>query len=210
MSQSEGEGKMIDREIAAIGDELVRSSVEGEFSAQQGLVDELWPYIYRASKRMSSRAISRWLKDEKNIKLSPVTIAKALRESDRYWLKFFDPIEAAALIVARAHGVESIVRLLEDECIFSDATNGIPTVAGDAGIDEYDKAKDTIAELWFGETLDALSREECLGVVCTKEREEEAEGKSDEGGSKSSGEPIDRETSRDTVEHLHEDGPAHG
>ena len=43
---------------------LVEHAKQADFSAQRGLIDELFPAIFQASKRMSLRAISRWLRDE--------------------------------------------------------------------------------------------------------------------------------------------------
>lgn len=170
----------MDSEIADIGNELVRVAEEdAEFSAQRGLVDELFPYIYRASKRMSTRAISRWLKEAKNIKLSAATIAKALRESDRYWIAFFDEVEAAADIVARAHGWDSGIDLIKDSNAYLGETSQTPVVSGENGYWEYQGAKSIVESVWFN-GLDDVGREECLAVVEAARRQEEAEEKNNE------------------------------
>lgn len=54
---------------------------------------------------MSTRALSRWLQDTHNIKLSAVSIAKALRESEKYWEARADSIEQAARAVENVTGV---------------------------------------------------------------------------------------------------------
>lgn len=164
---------IINPEIKRIGQELVEGAErEEEFSAQRGLVDELFPYIYRASKRMSTRAISRWLKEQQNISLSAVTIAKALRESERYWVAFLDEVEPAAEIVARAHDIACGRRLLEDEELFVGVTGSTPTLSGIAAAGEYEDACETVRNNWF-QVLDAAGREECLAVVGAAERREE-------------------------------------
>jgi hypothetical protein len=67
--------------IKNIGDALLNHAEEVEPS-RRGVADDLFPYIYVAAKKMSTRAISRWLEETQGIKLSAATIAKVLRESD--------------------------------------------------------------------------------------------------------------------------------
>jgi len=64
---------------------------------KRGLVVELFPAIFAASERMSTRAICRFLKDEHGINLSVVTISKALKDPKKYWNLFFDIIEPSVL-----------------------------------------------------------------------------------------------------------------
>ena len=64
--------------VTHIGLKLVGHSKSTEFSANRGLVIEMFPFIFEASQRMSARAISRFLKEEQGVKLSYVTITKAL------------------------------------------------------------------------------------------------------------------------------------
>jgi predicted nucleic acid-binding protein len=175
----------IDPYVEEIGEALVMSAEQDEsFSKQRGRVDELFPYIYRASKRMSTRAISRWLMEARNVKLSAVTIAKALRESDRYWLSYYDEVEPASGIVARAYGFDDGRQLLEDEDLFARVTGTPPAVSGPDGLDEYNGAVHIVLSQWFN-LLDAPGREECLAAVYAAERKEEAEeGKKNEAGSK--------------------------
>lgn len=78
---------------------------DAPFSNQRGLVTELLPYILEASNRMSVRAISAWLEKEKNIKLSPATIAKAIREKDKHFEDWFEDIEPYATHFADFNGL---------------------------------------------------------------------------------------------------------
>ena len=84
-----------------IGQKLVSHSKEAEFTANRGLVYELFPFIYEASDRMSARAIGRFLEEEQNIKLSAVTITKALNDPKKSWLSFFATIEPEAVTLAK-------------------------------------------------------------------------------------------------------------
>ena len=151
-----------------LGAKLVEDArLNEEFSAQRGLINELFPYIYEASKRMSSRAISRWL-EANGTKLSPATVAKALRNPDPYWQEIFDEIEPSVLIFERAHKVEA-EEFLKNADVFHMLAAKPPTLhaQSDDGIgdafDEYDSARAKIDEDWF--TMPEQAIEACLSSV---------------------------------------------
>jgi hypothetical protein len=56
-----------------MGERLVQCAQEQEISAR-GRISELFPYIYQASKRMNTRAISSFLTDNFGLELSAVGI----------------------------------------------------------------------------------------------------------------------------------------
>jgi hypothetical protein len=84
-----------------IGLKLVGHSKATEFSANRGLVTDLFPFIFEASQRMSARAISRFLLEEQGVKLSAVTITKALNDPKKSWNAFFDAVEPSARVIAK-------------------------------------------------------------------------------------------------------------
>src|ERR1035437_8951234 len=84
-----------------VGQKLVGHSKSAEFTANRGLVVELFPFIFEASDRMSARAICRFLQEDQNIRLSAVTITKALNDPKRIWLSFFESIESSAITTAK-------------------------------------------------------------------------------------------------------------
>jgi hypothetical protein len=84
-----------------VGQKLVGHSKSAEFTANRGLVVELFPFIFEASDRMSARAICRFLQEDQNIRLSAVTITKALNDPKRSWLSFFESIESSAITTAK-------------------------------------------------------------------------------------------------------------
>jgi hypothetical protein len=148
-----------------LGSELVENSrLADEFSAQRGLINELFPYVYEASKRMSSRAISRWLA-EKGVKLGPATIAKALRNPEPYWQELADEIEPAARLFSDAHDIA-----LRDVLTNGDAASSLaaqpPVVAGATrggimdSLSDIENATEKLLE-WF--KLPDSAREACLG-----------------------------------------------
>ena len=87
--------------LTEVGKKLVDHSKSTEFTANRGLVIELFPFISEASERMSARAISRFLLEEQNIKLSAVTITKALNDPKKSWISFFTAIEPSAITIAK-------------------------------------------------------------------------------------------------------------
>jgi hypothetical protein len=84
-----------------IGQKLVGHSKSAEFTANRGLVVELFPFIFEASERMSARAIGRFLQEHQNIRLSAVTITKGLNDPKRSWISFFNTLEPSATITAK-------------------------------------------------------------------------------------------------------------
>jgi hypothetical protein len=87
--------------LTEVDQKLAGHSKSAEFTATRGLVIELFPFIYEASERMSARAISRFLAEEQNIKLSQVTITRALGDAKKSWLSYFSDIEQEAKIIAK-------------------------------------------------------------------------------------------------------------
>jgi hypothetical protein len=84
-----------------VGQKLVGHSKSTEFTANRGLVVELFPFIFEASERMSARAINRFFEQEQKIKLSAVTITKALNDPKKSWISFFETLEPNATITAK-------------------------------------------------------------------------------------------------------------
>jgi len=163
-----------DPELREVGCDLVKhAEFEAVFSAQRGIVDELFPYIYVASKRMSTRAISRWLMATQKIKLSAATIAKALREADKYWEEYFETIEPAAQIFARAHNIP-IADFLFDLNEFGSLRTREKDLrfSGDEGYNEYQEAAETLEQDWF-QLLDDEAREKCKAFVPDESEEHE-------------------------------------
>src|ERR1700724_4364064 len=93
------------KDLKKIGGELVKDSRRVRFSAARGVVADLFPFIFQASQRMSTRAISDWLNKKHQIYISAATIAKALREQRKYWALFFNTIRISAVCFESAHDV---------------------------------------------------------------------------------------------------------
>jgi hypothetical protein len=157
----------IDDEIHQIGAGLVQYADESaEFSAR-GVLGELFPYIYQASRRMSTRAISRWLAEGPKIKLSAVSIAKALRSPEKYWQQFAEFVEPQARIVEEAldwsmeeflYNTDSFLHVIDDP-------ETKPKISGDSqdemgrSLGEYEAAVGFLKDKWF--SLDTSVRDNC-------------------------------------------------
>ena len=101
--------------ITEIGGELTAfAREEAEYSAR-GILGELFPFMLQASKRMSTRAISRWLAESHGVKLSAVSISKALRTPERYWDEYIEMLEPIAMRIEAAtdFAVEDILTNLD-------------------------------------------------------------------------------------------------
>jgi len=154
--------------LQELGSELVENArLSAEFSAQRGLINELFPYVYEASKRMSSRAISRWL-ESKGMKLSAATIAKALRNPKPYWEELAEEIEPAATLFGNAHDIAVKDVLLNADAFYS-LCNRPPSVEGTTrdgqfqSFGEIQEATEKLRDEWF--TLPQSAREACLAYA---------------------------------------------
>jgi hypothetical protein len=157
--------KTEDLEIFEIGERLAKHSQEREISAR-GRITELFPYIYQASRRMSTRAISEFLDDNFGLKLSAVGVSRALKDEHKHWEKFAEIIEPEAAVVARAQEVD-MESILENEELFLRLTEKQrPIVSGSIGLRSYEQAVDFLKRRWFA--LDEEIRENCLKFLAKK------------------------------------------
>jgi hypothetical protein len=141
-----------------VGQKLVGHSKSAEFTANRGLVVELFPFIFEASSRMSARSISRFLQEEQNIRLSAVTITKALNDPQKSWLSFFESIESSAIIIAKHAKTASFKYLYLSKADYENRTSldkeGMITGMVARGVralirPEWVAADKVIREKWF-------------------------------------------------------------
>ena len=168
------------QEPKAVGRELVQYAMETKFSRQRGIVDELFPYMFLAARKMTSRQISAWLQKEKGIKLSFVSIAKALREPDKHWEAMAERVEPAARVLEEAYRVH-MRDLLSDKELFEKCRQETPepfkgkTDRPGWGLacGEIGYAFDTLDQEWFW--FDDRVRMACLEYMRRRDREAEHE-----------------------------------
>jgi hypothetical protein len=88
--------------LEAIGNSLIEH-VRDAAASRPGIIEELFPYIVQASKKISVRAISRFLEEKHGVKVSYVTVGRALRDPLKYWNLYYNRVEEQAWIVAETH-----------------------------------------------------------------------------------------------------------
>lgn len=140
-----------------IGDSLLAYAKGAEFSAQRGAVIELFPYIFQASKRLSARAISSFLQEKHGVKISYVTLGKALRQPEKYWNLFYDSIEPYAWTVGEAHE-KPLKYFMSEPDKFQEMLETKPCYLVDdiddkhswtTAMGEYDEALRILDDKWF-------------------------------------------------------------
>lgn len=133
--------------VAAIGQGLVAHSKSADLDRKRGLVVDLFPSIFGAHEKMSARAISRFLKEKHGIKLSAVTITKALNDPKKYWNQFFDTVEPHVKIYENWDKTETRDKFLYDDKAFKVMLPNLP------GRDLLRKA---LAKYEFAQAINAL------------------------------------------------------
>jgi hypothetical protein len=148
-------------ELCDIGESLLEAA-KTNFSAR-GVLTPLFPYIHEAAKSMSARAISRWLLSAHKVKVSDVTISKALRDPDRHWEAFAKYIEPWARTVENSidADMESFLSNVE---VFNHFVQR-PTIAASnddgarSAMHQFEGAVHCLRKNWF--SLDPSSRSNC-------------------------------------------------
>lgn len=161
------------------GQALIDYSKE-EFSAQRSVIGDWFPYMYIASRRMSLRAISRWLKEEQRIKLSFVAIARAMQNAERHWQELAESIEPAARVFGEAHKA-TLVDVLTRPELFEALELKPPRLTRgadgtiEAAMDEYMEAASVLRNRWFAYPQEV--RDECRRhIACLSHDEPTAIG----------------------------------
>jgi hypothetical protein len=141
-------------DIADIGAELVEASRNMDRSPSE-VLEELFPYVHDASKRMSTRGIRDWLKENHGIQISQPTISRALRNPEKYWRVFAEYIEPWARRVEESISAK-MQDFLFDERIFDHLIKEIPPAAAfaadsDESVEaaQVEAAANFLEQKWF-------------------------------------------------------------
>jgi len=166
--------------LSEVGAELVAASKEVERTPGE-IMEEMFPFVFEASRRMSARQISRWLHENRGIEISQPTISRALRNADKYWEQFADSIEPQARIVEGALDWQ-MEEFLYNERGFRhhiEDKKTPPKVSGDTfdeqmhSLGEYESAVRFLIDHWF--SLDSSVRDNCYRFFQSKDEDATSE-----------------------------------
>ena len=165
-----------------IGEELIRES-QGPKQKKRGISDDLFPYILVASMNgMSARAISRWLEEKQEVKLSAAMVAKVIRESDKRCMRLFEVMRHKEVVFL--HSITSLgtdvmadqpATTLFDKPRFESRSphqleQALLVVADESGTKkQMFETYDFIMENWFA--LPEQFKNECQRAVAKQEKE---------------------------------------
>lgn len=137
-----------DNELDEIRKGLLAFSESGATRAKHGLITSLFPFIYEAARRLSTRAIGRWLEETHNVRISPAGISKALREADKHWEGYWELIEPSARSFEATHHI-AMESFLFDRELFALRSGENPDFDNDDDQDQYWDAVDALRNDWF-------------------------------------------------------------
>ena len=156
--------------LPEIGRDMVAfASSKAPFTAARlGVIEQLFPYVWLAAKRMSLRAISNWLETERGVALSASTLSRAMRNKDKYWQVLLDFVDADADEFGDFKNLKAtdVLELSDEEfsCLLDE---GFTTQVADAdGYISKEKTQDfhaaghRLSKNWF--SVPAEARAECL------------------------------------------------
>ena|ERR1039457_567265 len=161
----------------AIGQNLWEHSKSFGFEANRGLVIELFPFLFGAFENMSARAISRALKEKQGVKLSAVTITKALNDPKKSWNQFFDTIESHVAVYEKSE------KRKREDFLYDDKRFKVllPELPGRETLRKYlwefevRQAIDVLREKWF--SIDLAIRLKARPYLADRLRAKEMKGK---------------------------------
>jgi len=164
-------------DLSSIGSHLVADATDFH-QPPRTLLQQLFPYIWEASRKMSTRGISHWLKTNYDLQISQATVSRALRNPDKQWEAFAEFIEPAARVVADAteNTIERVLYEIDPD-IFPDVMKEAkPILAGETNEDFYHAYKDFedavefLKEKWFG--INGAARSQCYDYFVKLDKEE--------------------------------------
>jgi hypothetical protein len=92
-----------DETMSAIGADLLSHAQEFGEPNRLPLTTQLFPFLFPASRRMTTREMSAWLEKEKGVKLSGVMISKGLQRPELHLRRIAEHVQPLAAYIAAAH-----------------------------------------------------------------------------------------------------------
>lgn len=111
-----------DEPLSAIGSELLSHAQEFCEPNRLPLTTQLFPFLFLASRRMTTRQMSEWLSKEKGVKLSAPMITKGLKRPDLHLRRIADHVQPLASFLAVVFDQDA-----EDLLFGEDPRSGVTT-----------------------------------------------------------------------------------
>lgn len=160
-------------DMKKVGAGLVEHAGKSPVTAR-GALEDLFPFIYLASKRMSTRAISEWLEKENNVRISHNTIAIALRNSSEHFEQIVENVYSAANTLeihcnydANIIDSSKLSFLFHEERFEHITRNMTVDIGGSINIGTILHAVQKIRDEWF--SLPKEVREQCENIFIDRD-----------------------------------------
>ena len=96
-----------DETMSAIGADLLSHAQEFGEPNRLPLTTQLFPFLFLASRRMTTREMSAWLETTKGVKLSGPMISKGLQRPELHLRRIAEHVQPLAAYIAAAHGLDA-------------------------------------------------------------------------------------------------------
>ena len=141
-----------DESMSAIGADLLSHAQEFGERIRLPLTTQLFPFLFLASRRMTTREMSEWLETNKGVKLSGPMISKGLQRPDLHLSRIAEHVQPLANYIAAVHSVDLKWLLFKEDPITGASALGS---LWEKVIDHFDEpsegvreALDTLMEMW--------------------------------------------------------------
>lgn len=144
-----------DESLPSIGYDLLSHAQEFGEPNRLPITTQLFPFLFLASRRMTTREMSEWLDKNKGVKLSAVMISKGLKRPDLHLRRIAEHVQPLAAYVTAVYHysgetAESLLFGKDEESgesalkAFADMVWNDP----DSPSEGVTEALETLAELW--------------------------------------------------------------
>jgi len=93
--------------ISSIGSDLLNHAEEFGEPIRLSLTTQLFPYLFLASRKMTTREMSEWLEKTKGVKLSFVAIAKGLKRPELHLKRIAEFVQFPATYLAAVYNLSA-------------------------------------------------------------------------------------------------------
>ena len=98
--------------IQSIGNDLLSHADEFGEPTRLSLTTQLFPWLFLASRKMTTRQLSAWLEQTKGVKLSNVAIAKGLKRHELHLRRIAEFVQFPAIFLSAVYSKWSVEDIL--------------------------------------------------------------------------------------------------